>query len=279
MNELRGRPTALGTWMVLGGAAWTVLVTAVLFAVPLAMREELPDPLATHWGFSGVADGSTSLTGFWIFLVALWTVAVAVAFVFALRGGLRRRWNRVWLCATLTGGAVFVVGIMALTMWANAGVEHWRQARSLSWQAFLAVGAAALVSLVTARLANRGPDEEAPPGGGSSRELRLRADERAVWGSSVSGRVLLGITFAGLVVTAAMAVATAFLATGPAWSGPIVPAVCALVCGMLSSVRVQVGEPGVRIAFGPLRWPVRALALERIASAAAVRKHPMEVGG
>ena len=43
---------------VAGG--WFVLLTAVLVAVPLVLRDRLPEPMASHWGPSGAPDGSMS---------------------------------------------------------------------------------------------------------------------------------------------------------------------------------------------------------------------------
>lgn len=60
---------------LLAAAAWTVLVAAVLLAVPLAFPGRLPDPLAGHWGPSGRPDRSMPLSA--LTLAALvWVVVV-----------------------------------------------------------------------------------------------------------------------------------------------------------------------------------------------------------
>ncbi|GAA2779396.1 DUF1648 domain-containing protein [Saccharopolyspora taberi] len=268
----------LRLWFVLGAVAWALLVGAGLVALPLAFADRLPDPLATHWGPSGVADGSMSRSGFLLVPLIPWTAIVAASFLFALRGGLRRRFNRAWMCGSLVGGAAFVFGIAGTTVWANAGAEHWRQARSLSWQGFLVFGLAALIAVGTSRLANRGPDVPRPETGPGP-ELRLRAGQRAVWVGAVSSRVLLVLSLASLLIALMFAVMGSYFDEELVWSAPVVLVLCGLVCLVLSSMRVQVGDNGVRIAFGPLRWPVRRLALERIESAGAERRSPVEVGG
>lgn len=48
---------------------------------------------------------------------------------------------------------------------------------------------------------------------------------------------------------------------------------------LFSAVRVQVGESGASIAFGPLRWPVRRVALSRIDTARSEERNPASVGG
>ncbi|GAA0506359.1 uncharacterized protein DUF1648 [Saccharopolyspora erythraea NRRL 2338] len=262
----------------LGGVVWAALVTGALLAGVLLLGGRLPDPMATHWGPSGVPDGSMTRTGFLAFVVGLWVVIAVGTLVFAVRGGLGRRASRVLLCGTLAGGGLFVLGLLGLTVWANEGAAHWQQARSLSWQAFLAVGGAVLVGALAGWLANRGPDDTPPPVAGESR-MRIEAGQRVVWMATMSSSLLRGLGLAILVPAVVLTAVPLFAEAPPLWPVALVFGVCSLLVLALSSILVHVGESGVRIAFGPLRWPVRKLPLERITGAEAADKRAVEVGG
>ena len=56
-------------------AAVSLAVLAAATAVALSWHDELPDPVASHWGVNGTADGFSSLNG---------TLTVMVGFGVAL---------------------------------------------------------------------------------------------------------------------------------------------------------------------------------------------------
>ncbi|MDR7301766.1 hypothetical protein [Haloactinomyces albus] len=80
------------------------------------------------------------------------------------------------LGAFLARGGVFVLGLMALTVWANLDAGSWSRARPVTWQAVLLIAASLVVGWLGWLLARRGPDESSE----SDRHvptLRLRAGE------------------------------------------------------------------------------------------------------
>lgn len=93
----------------------------------LSRRSALPDPVATHWSGSGVADGFTSVTG-----VALLTVmlaagvggAVAVSAAFAT---LPLRQRRVMLGVGIGASVAIAVAFALLTL-GQAGLADAHQA-------------------------------------------------------------------------------------------------------------------------------------------------------
>ncbi|MGW3470316.1 DUF1648 domain-containing protein [Saccharopolyspora sp. NPDC000995] len=253
--------TALGLWVA--------AVTAVLVVGALALLDRLPDPIASHWSFSGAPNDSMSVTGFLIFLLVGW-LAVGVGALWYGARGWRLRCSRAATGAILGAAGVFIVGLGALTAWVNLDAVEWRHAGSLSWQVVPMLAAAVIAGRVGWFACNRGPGEEQDLASGS--ELALKAGERAVWLSSVSSRVL---RVGGVIVLLVAAVTFIF----QTWQVALAPLLAGAACLAISSARVQVDERGVRVAFGPQRWPARRIRLAQIEGARVETRRALEVGG
>ncbi|MEV0697739.1 DUF1648 domain-containing protein [Saccharopolyspora sp. NPDC050389] len=249
---------------------WVVAVTAVLFFGPRAFRDRLPDPIASHWGFSGVPDDSMPLAGLLIFVLVGWLVLGLAAAGYGVRGWPRRR-TRAAAGAILAAGALFMIGLTALTVWSNLDVAEWRQARSMNWQMIPVVVVAGLAGRLGWFACNRGPDVAAQDAA-EGPELALKAGQRAVWLASVSSQALRAVGGLVLLVAAAIAVFQP-------WPVVLAPLLAGVACLALSSARVQIDERGVRVAFGPQRWPDRLIRLAQIEGARVETRRPMEVGG
>ncbi|MCI2423799.1 DUF1648 domain-containing protein [Saccharopolyspora sp. K220] len=250
---------------------WVVAVTVVLAGGSLVFWDRLPDPIASHWGFSGAPNDSMPLVGFLLVVVLGWLAISIGAVVFGARDWRRRR-SRAATGATLAAAGVFFAGLAALTVWANLDIAEWRQARSLNWQVLPMLAAAGFAGRLGWFVGNRGPDDQSEQALESGTELNLKPGERAVWLSSVSSPVLR--TVGGLVVL--VGAVTLVLHS---WQFALAPLLAGLACLATSSARVQVDERGVRTAFGPQRWPVRRIGLARIDSARAETHSALEVGG
>jgi hypothetical protein len=275
-------------WFMLAAGAWTALVAGLLLAVPLAFAKRLPDPLATHWGPAGVPDRAMSLPAAMRGVVALWLAISAIGFWVALRRvSLRQRSRRASLGAAFAAGGAYVLAMTALTVWANLDAPGWRAAGHVNWQVFGVVVFALLAGVAGWRLARTGPDDRprgAPghaPGGGRARPFALRVapGERAVWVSSAANRGLLGMAVLFLLGAVGCAVSVPFGAPRWIWLLGAVAAVLALAALGTCSLRVQVGDRGLAIAFGPQRWPVRRIPLGKIDRAWAEHRLPAQVGG
>lgn len=260
------------TRITLAVGAWVVLVTGVLVAVPASLRDRLPDPIASHWEFSGAPDGSMSLVGLVVLDVVLWLLFAGAGAATVLRGEMRRS-QRSSMLAALGFGSVFAPGLLGTAVWANLDVGSWREARPLSWQALLVVVCALLVGALAAHVGRRGPADP-PEDSGATPAMTLRSGQRAVWVSSGASRFMTVLGTGLLVVAVVLTGAAAGV-----WGGAGVTAVSGLAVLLFSSVRVQVGAPGVVIAFGPLRWPVRRVRLDRIETARCEVRRPAAVGG
>ena len=261
--------------------AWIAVVAALVVGLPTFLSDRLPSPVASHWGPSGVPDDSLPLGGVLAIALVLWGLIAAGCLGLALHGStLRSRQPRALLVATLAWGGCFVVGMTALTVWANLDASDWTTARPVSWQVLVTIGAALLLGWLGWRVGRRGPDE--PPPGRTDRPhpfLAVQPGERVVWFSSAVN--------AGLVGTAAALLGTAGILAGlmllglPPWLWVVVATTGAtgLAGTLVTSVRARVTDKGLVIAFGPLRWPRIRVALDRIEDAWVEDRMPRQVGG
>lgn len=265
---------------LLATTTWTILVAAVHLAIVLAYRTRLPEPTATHWGPSGAPDDSMPFWGFAAVGLVLWLFIGLPSLRFAIRGSvLRRRQSRAGLGAVLSGGGLFVIGLTALTVWANLDVGHWRAARPIGWQVIVVIAVAVLAGWVGWFLAYRGPHDPPEPPIRRLPVVRVRAGEKAVWVSSAASPGLAAMSYALLLLAVLLALAMAWGLPASVWFGVGVLSAVGLACLFVSSVGVHVSDQGLAIAFGPLRWPVRRVPLGKIDRAWGEERQPSQVGG
>ncbi|MEW9527860.1 DUF1648 domain-containing protein [Microbispora sp. NPDC049125] len=268
------------TRFLTAAVAWTALVAVALAVMPLPFRDRLPSPMATHWGPSGDPDGAMSLTALIVFALALWLAVAALCLAAASRGrALTRRSARAWLVAGLVWGAAFSLGLEAVTVAANLGRARWEDAAPLGPQAVLVAVAAFAAGAIGYLAARRGPDEPPAMPDVPQTDLGLDPGRSAVWVSSVSSPPLFAVGLVVLVAAGSLAVAALFGLPAPAGPMAAVTAVAGLAVLSVSTVAVTAGPEGLRIGFGPLRWPSRRVPLSRIERAWAERAFPSEVGG
>ncbi|MEV2266267.1 SdpI family protein [Nonomuraea africana] len=258
---------------------WGLLVTTVLVGVPLALRDRLPDPLATHWSDAG-PDNSLSFTQNLLFTVAMALVALAVMVGVVLHGrAFERRLSRAYWWGFLFGWGLFVIGMELSILQANLDVADWTLARPAGWGVAATMAVAAAVGVLAGFLFRGAPDQERPRNEAAPR-LRLRAGQRSVWVSRVTNVWLVALAVGAGVLTLALGVFTLMgLMEGPA-SALLGGSALVLVAGLAtSSATVRITEDGVAIGFGPLGWPVRRIRLSKIESAWSEVRHPSQVGG
>ncbi|SFS36816.1 DUF1648 domain-containing protein [Saccharopolyspora flava] len=248
---------------------WSVLVTVALIAPLVLLRDRLPDPIATHFGFGGVPDGSTSRALFPLVVLPGWLLVAVFAVIVGTAG--RRRAHRAGSAALLGAAALFFAGLLGSTLWVNLDHAGWRDARLPLWHVLPVLGAAAVAGWLGWLLGNRGPDEpgaEPEPAGA----LDLAPGRREVWISSASSRVLTAVGAAGVLIGVGLLPLVS--------AGVAVPVliVGVLVLG-LSSARTRVDDSGVHVAFGLQRFPVRRIRLDRISAASVAHHHALSVGG
>lgn len=100
---------------------------------------------------------------------------------------------------------------------------------------------------------------------------------------SSRGVALLGAGIGLLLVAVGLGTVIALSGSGvPAWGGWVLAAagvLVALAVGTTSSLEVRLTEDELVVAFGPLRWPRRRVALADVRDARAIVVEPLEWGG
>ncbi|UBU16731.1 SdpI family protein [Nonomuraea gerenzanensis] len=257
--------------------AWWFAVAAALLLAPLAVRDRLPDPMATHWGTSGsVPDGASSLTGHLVTTELLWAGLWLVFFLLGLPRD--KRAARTTSSACLWGMGVLLLGTTASTLAVNLDAATWREALLPGWHIPAVIAAAVAAGGLAAYLSRGAPDERSAV---ARPVLRLKPGQRAVWVSRVVNpwlAVASGAAALVTVVTGALALSGAAPAGFVAGLLPVL--VILLLTGLATvAVSVRVGDDLIRIGFGPLGWPARRIPLSKIESAWSERRQPGEVGG
>jgi hypothetical protein len=150
-----------------------LLLAAIALPIPLA--DNLPDPIATHWGLDGRPDGSLDATVFWLTVTGVWVALWALLVARARKGGPLPE-----AVPVLAAGG-FIAALMITTVAANDGAASWRDGGEVGVVGVLiAVGAGLLLGGL-ALLLERGHESEEPAG--------RRAPRRSGWAraSTLSG--------------------------------------------------------------------------------------------
>ncbi len=250
------------------GAAIAIVIAAGVYVI--ARRNCVPDPLATHWGIDSRPNGYMSLRGFAFVSLTIPGAAVLAAIVVALFSG-DGHVQRAALSAA--GAAAAFFGLLTiLTVEANVGGTTWADARSVGWPvAFAAMAVLLGGGAFGWRVAGRVSPIVRPVIATTS-SIGLRPGEIAVWSGRASSRVMALTGIGDLLVAAILAV------VAPAPIAFVLLAMAPILL-LFAEITVTVDRRGLRVAFGPLRWPVRRLPLASIAQAEAIDVRPMQWGG
>ena len=259
--------TARTVAVVVGGP---VLVSSVALATALAIRADLPDPVATHWGAGG-ADGFVprdqavylSLLGLPIGLL----VGGLIALFVARPPGFRR------LGAGLgVGTTAFVDLVVVGSLWVQRGLTDAHDATGLGMVALLAVAGSVALGLLAAWLTPGAPPATArAPIPQAAPRLPLAEGEVGVWSQWVVAGwwvVVLAVLAVGPVVVLAVAgvIPVGFVAVGVA---------ALVIVGSMAVVRVTVGRRGVVVSAG-LGLPRFTVPIDEVAEAGTTVVQPMK---
>lgn len=261
----RAASTLLGLVLPLG-----VLATGT--AVASSWRDELPAPVAIHWGSAG-ADGFSSLT-----TLLLSTAAITAAFVVALwslafwRGHARP--VRQLSAGLSVGTATLVAGMTVGTLAPQRGLADAADVGGVGWAIALAMVAGVALGLAAAALT---PRSEPLPGADDPRpdapRIALAEGERVAWvrrTSSSTGVLVLGT---------ATALVTVAVVVGSSWWMLVVPASLVLLTAAMFSWVVTVDSTGLTVR-SSLGIPRRHLPVGEIVDATVDTVSPLrDFGG
>lgn len=116
-----------------------VIVCTVLPAVGIwLIRHDLPDPIATHWGADGLADGFSSLGG----VIATGIIMTSLTSLFLLAIGAAVKQQRI-VGPIAVGTAAFLAVLLFLSVWYQRGLEDPGESKlgwTILWATLIGVG-------------------------------------------------------------------------------------------------------------------------------------------
>ena len=239
--------------------------------VLLALAPQLPDPLATHWGFDGKVNGTgsvASVIGITAVFVPLLTAAVLVIFLLMARGRSSSLFTRLMVATS-----VFVGSLVALTplTFTIPQVDSTDAAAPLPW-VFGALLVAAVLAAATALLIPRTAVAEGDATGAPV--IDLVAGEEAYWARTVAPHTaVIAIPIAAAVVETVVVLAVG----APWWIALVVDLVIALAATTLVW-RVVIDDRGLR-ARAMLGLPRFTVPVSIVTGAQLVDIKPMAFGG
>ena len=243
-------------------------LTSIAVVVPALLTAlwwtRLPDPMASHWGPSGTADGSSPR---WIFAV-LAPALVGLMVLPDIRADKKSaRWNRA--SAARTGVSFLLAGVTVLALRANLDAGSWREADDIKPLVGLAVAGVGLMAGYL--LTRKAKTELAPTSGEQLPTIGLAPGERAMFTATDRSNLLLSL---GAVM---VLVGLVLVVNRPAPIGAIVCAV-GLMSACMAIVRLRVDSTGVVVRVGP-GLPTVRIPLGDIVGANCEHIEPNEWGG
>lgn len=240
-----------------------LVVLLALAGVWTTVSGRLPDPLATHFGAAGRADGFTSVQGFATTSLALLLLFGAVVGFFVQ---LRPDTPEVpWVIATGYALAAVCGYAVCVTLLSNADVAEVSAVRVPLWVLALSLPVALLAGALGRLLAGAAPAGPRRPRGAVSR-LDLPPAETAGWSRTISSRPLF--VLGGLLLGAGLLVG---LLADRVVAVPLLFG--AAVTLPMASVRVTVDRRGLTLSPTPLssRCRFRRITPDQIAEAGSRR--------
>ena len=254
------------------GIVIPVAVAAIGLAPYLALRPDLPERIASHFGISGRADGSMTPEVFLVIFGAMMAVGLGGCVTIAL---IRRRLQPMVAPSVSSVGAFLAsmsAGILTITAVGQRGLEQWQDA-TISPAALIAwIGGSIIVASLAARVASSLPFEDRAEMDPAPEAMELVQGERVFWTATLSARWPLLLGLAILVLGLVLLLVTEL------WIGLVMLGISILM-SFFGRIRVTADRSGLRVGYGLFGWPRTSVPLRRIAAARAIDIHPSEWGG
>jgi MFS family permease len=245
-----------------------VILLAVATLVALSWADELPDPVAVHWGSDG-ADGFGSLASAVLPAVVIGMVTTLGMWALAFYAGHAASTRRNAAGASV-GMAAFLSTIMLGSLAGQRGLDDAAQASGIGGTLVVAIVAGVALGVLAALLT---PADVRQPAevrvDAAAPRLDLAATERAVWRRSVFSRPTLT---AGILAVLVLLVLTVLTRT---WALGLVALLLAgaLLCTIAFDTTVD--ERGF-VARGLLGWPTVRVPLDEVVVARATTVSPVK---
>ncbi|NJP65878.1 DUF1648 domain-containing protein [Streptomyces spiramenti] len=248
-----------------------VLVVATAYVVALAVVagtlviwwDRLPDPMASHFGSSGEADGFAGRAAL------LWTAVpllVGMGGMFAAMVGVPRVVEPA--ARLLVAGGAATAGLLGAVLTsataANLDLARAADARLALTDLFTAVATAGVAGTLSWWIVGAVPEAGVPatagPATAAAAAVPLAKGEVLVWSRRVGSRVM--VVTAVLVLLSSLVCALLGL-----WMAAVLSLLSAVPVAALARVTVTVDRRGLRVAPSGLAAPAKTIDLDEVASA------------
>ena len=243
------------------GLVLPLVILAGATALAWSWKDDLPDPVATHWGSGGV-DGFSSLAGALAGAAGIGAGVVVLLWALSWRMGTAVSARRM-LNATTTWVAALLATILLGSLQVQKGLTDASEVGGIGAVMATAFAVATVVAALVYVLTPSGqPATDAVAVPVDASRLPLADGERAVWFQRARGGAGIVVGFVAAAATMATAAATAD------WWMLLVPAgLVVLVAAMFSWV-VRVDEAGLSVR-STLGVPRTTIPLDQVARASA----------
>jgi hypothetical protein len=248
-------------------------VLAAATAIALSWRRQLPDPVASHWGLNGRADGFSSLTSTLTIMLTLGIVLVAGFGAATFRLGQSAITRRIG-ASTTVWSALFVSLLTLGTLYIQRGLADARDAGGIG-AVFLVTIVGSLVPAVAVGLliASDPPMSTDDPVAADAPRARLVAGRETGWTATVSAGPALSAGLLAVALLLAMVVVTRF------WVLLIVVGIIGLAVASMFRWVVRVDDSGLLLR-SALGWPRIRVPLDEVVRADVTEVRPVrDFGG
>ncbi len=255
--------------VLVAALAIPVLTLAATVLALWSWRNDLPNPIATHWSASGEPDGFSSVGATMAWLIGLGIAVIAAAIWGALAQSAAAVRSIVPL---IVGVGAFLLVFLVATVAPQRGVVDAATVAlpgwAFLWGALAGIAGGLITVLLLPRWTSPPPDGLTP-----TRVAALDDTESPVWTRAVTttapALVIAGLTTLLLLVLALVT---------DAWWIILISTLLLLAMVAMLRVRVTVDAAGLRVA-GPFGWPRVQIALDDIAAVATAEVNALRQFG
>jgi MFS family permease len=249
-----------------------IVIMLVAAGIVWSWRDDLPDPIASHWSGGMEPNGFSSLAQY---VGVLLGTGIGCCLLFVIIGWIA---GRTASTRRITAGAaIWVGGLIAILLIGSVGMQRGladaRQAKAPSWLLPLAVIAPLVPAIIAALLVpGDRPQPVTTPVPTDAPRLQLGAGEQRIWTHRTGGGP-------GLVVVGFVMVVTVLLAVGlQQWGLLVVSGLLILIFLVMFGWVVRVDRDGMTVR-SMLGWPRTRIRLDEIEMASVIEVDPFRQFG
>jgi hypothetical protein len=258
-------------------AAWVTALGLVLLgaatAIALSWREQLPDPVASHWGADGTADGFTSLTAVLAFMLGFGVPLVLGFGAVTLFLGQSAVIRRIGAGATIWS-ALFISLVTLGSLYVQRGLTDARTVPGIGGVLLLAIAGSLVPALIVGAAVPADPRMPTTETVASDApRAKLTAGERTTWEATAEARsaVAIGLVSVALVLAAVLVTRM--------WVLLVIVCVIGLILASMLRWTVHVDSSGLMVR-SALGWPRIRVPLDEVIRADVAEIRPVrDFGG